>query len=183
MKKPITAFLLVCAFATTLLFGQTPTPTPTPSPTPGPPNPAQMIQRRVQRLTTLLNLTSDQQQQAINFFTTAANTAGPLLTQLRTARQSLHTAIQNNDLNTINQVATQIGTLTAQLTVAGAVAEAQFFHILTPDQQQKLNALQERRHGKGPGPMGFGPGGPEGFAPGGPGGPGGPGRGPHHEGR
>ena len=109
MKKPITAFLLICAFATTLLFGQTPTPTP--SPTPGPPNPAQMIQRRVERLTTLLSLTADQQQQAINFFTTAANTAAPLLTQLRTLRQSLHTAIQNNDSNTINQVATQIGTL------------------------------------------------------------------------
>jgi len=180
MKKPITAFLLICTFATTLLVAQTPTPTPTPGP--GRPNAAQMIERRVQRLTTLLNLTSDQQQQAINFFTTAANTSGPLITQMRTLRQNLHTAIQNNDLNTITQTATQIGTLTGQLIAATSTAEAQFYNILTPDQQQKLGALRGR--GRGMGPMGFGPGGPGGpmgFE--GQGGPGGPDRGPHHGGR
>jgi Spy/CpxP family protein refolding chaperone len=174
MKKPLAAFVLTCAFATTLLFGQTPTPTPSPSP--APPNPAQMIQRRIQRLTTLLNLTTDQQTQATTFFTNAANTATPLMTSLKTAHQNLQTAIHNNDLNGINQISTQIGNLTAQLTTAVSVAEAQFYHILTPDQQTKLNSLKGRGH-HGMGPMGFGPGGP------GPGGPGGRGRGPRHDGQ
>ncbi|MBI2815922.1 MAG: Spy/CpxP family protein refolding chaperone [Acidobacteria bacterium] len=180
MKKPITAFLLICTFATTLLVAQTPTPSPTPTPGRGRPNAAQMIERRVQRLTTLLNLTSDQQQQAINFFTTAANTSGPLMTQMRTLRQTLRTAIQNNDLNTITQTATQIGTLMGQLTAARSTAEAQFYNILTPDQREKLGALRGR--GRGMGGIGFGPGGgPMGFD--GPGASGGPGQGPHHGGR
>lgn len=164
MKKAMSAFVLIGAFAATLSFGQAPGNPPNPGNGPNagnPPNPAEIVQRRIARLTRLLDLTADQQTQATTIFTTAATTSATALTNLRTARQNLRTAVENNDSNTISQVAATIGTLTTQLTSAGALAEAAFYHLLTPDQQTKLNDLRSERPGMmGPGGMGPGPGGP-----------------------
>jgi Spy/CpxP family protein refolding chaperone len=161
--KGVTSFLLVSAFSAGVLFAQGPGSS---GGTRNPPNPANMVQRKVQRLSRALELTPDQQTQATTIFTNAANTESTVFGSLKTERDNLKTAVQNNDLNTINQVANQIGNLTAQLTTAEATAEAQFYHILTPDQQSKLS----QGHGfgaLGPGAGPFGGGlGPNGFRPG-----------------
>lgn len=163
MKKAMTAFVMICAFATSLLLGQAPSNPPNPgngSNSGNPPNPATFVQRRIQRLTTLLDLTADQVTQATTIFTNAATNSQTILSNLRTARQSLRTAIQNNDSNGINQQSSTIGNLTGQLTATAASAQAAFYHILTPDQQTKLNNLRGGPGMMGPGPMGMGPGGP-----------------------
>lgn len=149
MKKTIATFLLAAAFAATLVFAQAPG-----NPA-NPPNPGAMVQHRIARLTALLNLTPDQQQQATTIFTNAATSSRDLRMNMRTARQTMHTAVQNNDTNTINQSSTAIGNLTAQLTQTRATAQAAFYHLLTPDQQTKLNAFSGGRHHRrfrGPGP-------------------------------
>jgi len=158
MKKRIILFVVTSAFSTSLAFAQGPASPPTPA---NPPNPANFVARRVQFLTKQLELTADQQQQATQFFTDEATADTPLLSTVRTTRQSLRTAVQNNDLSTINQLATTIGNLTSQITSNEAVAEAKFYQILTPDQQSKWAASQNRR----PGPFGGAPGGlgPNGF--------------------
>ena len=135
MKKTIATFLLASAFATSLLFAQGPG---------NPPDPAAMIQRRIDRLTTLLGLTGDQPTQAKTIFTNAFTAGRTVGSDLRTARQSLRTAVQNNDTNAINQLSTTIGNLTAQMTSNEALAEAAFYHILTTDQQAKLAALRSQ---------------------------------------
>jgi hypothetical protein len=89
-------------------------------------------------LTTLLSLTSDQQAQAGTIFAAAVTAHAALRTNLKTARTNLGTAIRNNDSAGINQASGAIGNLTAQITAAGANANAAFFQILTPDQQSKL---------------------------------------------
>jgi hypothetical protein len=53
----------------------------------------------------------------------------------------------------IDQVAATIGSLTSELTSIEAKADAAFYHILTADQQTKLN---DSRGGFGAGPLGFG---------------------------
>ncbi len=129
---------------------------------PAPPDPAARAQHRVQYLTTVLNLTAAQQQQATTIFTNAANSGSTLRDSMKTAHQALDTAIKNNDSAGIEQAATNIGNLMAQRIAAEAKANAAFYQILTPDQRNKMDQLKAERpggfgHGMGRGPFGPGP--------------------------
>jgi Spy/CpxP family protein refolding chaperone len=121
----------------------------------GPPDPATMAQHRVQFLTNQLSLTSQQQQQALTIFTSAATTQSTMHDSMKTAHDSLRTAIKANDANGIAQAANTIGNLTAQATVTQAKAEAALYAILTPDQQTKFGQLES--HGPGMRAGGHGP--------------------------
>ncbi len=126
-----------------------------------PPDPAQMVQHRVNFLTDKLGLSPAQQQQATTIFTNEITAGQPLHDQMKTAHQNLSAAIKNNDSAGIEQAASAIGNLTSQMVSAHAKAEAAFVQTLNPDQQNKYT--QMRGHWGG-GMHGFG----------GPGGPGGP---------
>ena len=149
MKKAAMAALIAFVMASTMLIAQTP------------PNPANMVAHRVDYLTTVLNLTSSQQQQATTIFTNAANSESPIRSGLKTARQSLKTAETSNDTAGIEQAAATIGNLTGQLMSIQSKARAAFYQLLTSDQQAKLTKL-EAQHGPGghPGPPPGGFGGP-----------------------
>lgn len=152
MKKTFTYFLLTSAFATCLAFAQRPGDKP--------PTAANFAERRIQHLTTLLSLTSDQQQQATTIFASAATAQSAVRDGLKNAHQALKDAVKTNNLSAIEQASTTIGNLTAQSTSANAKADAAFYQILTPDQQTKLNQIQDQHHG----PFGgAGLGGPSGF--------------------
>lgn len=113
-----------------------------------PPDPATMAQRRVSHLTTLLTLTTAQQQQATNIFTNAATANASVHTNLQTAHTAIKDAVRKNDTASIDRAANTIGGLTAQLTSNEAKADAAFYAVLTPDQQTKLAALKGMRgHG------------------------------------
>lgn len=135
MKKPyvLVSLLLMMALATSALFAQKHG---------GPPDPATHVQRHVERLTTLLSLTPTQQQQATTIFTNAANGGASFHTDMKTAHDNLQTAIKNNDQNGIAAAATTIGNLTSQMIAAHAKAQAAFYQILTPDQQNKMSQLE-----------------------------------------
>ena len=135
------ALLILILTASVLLLAQGPPP---------PPDPATRVQHQVQWMTTLLSLTTAQQQQATTIFTNASSAEMSVLDQLKTARQSLNTAILGNNSDSIDQIAASIGGLMAQMTSIGAKAQASFYQILTADQQSKLTQLQSE------GPMGLG---------------------------
>lgn len=143
MKQLLTKFFLVSLLTASLGLAQT---------TGAGPNPANMAQRRVKFLTTLLTLNSTQQQQAVTIFTNSTTANQGTMASMKTARQSLQTAIQNNDANGLSQAATTIGNLTAQSTLANAQAEAAFYQILTPQQQTQYTQYQTEGRGR------FGPG-------------------------
>jgi Spy/CpxP family protein refolding chaperone len=158
LKKTIINSMLTTAFGTALLFAQAP---PSGGPPNGgnPPDPAAMIARRVGRLTTVLGLNAAQQQQATQIFTDATTKASGVFTSLRSARNDLRTATEQNNSSNIHIAASTIGNLTAQLTEAEALSQAAFYAILTPDQQAKVNQLQGQRPGMfGGGPPMGGPG-------------------------
>jgi len=123
-----------------------------------PPDPAKMAQHHIDFLTKQLSLTPQQQQQATTIFSEVSNNAKGVHEQMRTAHDSLKAAIQKNDAAGIEQAANTIGSLTTQMTVAHAKAQAAFYQTLTPEQQAKMNDLEShhrrgmgwRRHG-GPG--------------------------------
>jgi len=129
-----------------------------------PPDPAQMVQHRVNFLAEKLGLSPAQQQQATTIFTNAATNEKPSHDQMKAAHESLQSAVTKNDSAAIDQAANSIANLMAQSISAHAKAEAAFYQTLTPDQQAKYSQL--RHHG--PGMHGFG------FHQGGPGSPGGP---------
>src|ERR1700736_662503 len=92
MKKVLTAaFAALTAIST---FGQG---------MPQPPSPAQRVQHEVKYLTTLLSLTTAQQQQATTIYTTSATAEESVHQSLKSAHESLRTAIKNNDATSIDQ--------------------------------------------------------------------------------
>jgi Spy/CpxP family protein refolding chaperone len=149
MTKSLSNFVIAAAFTAALAFSQTTT-----SGTRTPPTPAQTAQHQVQRLTTLLSLTSEQQTEAITIFINSATANTTVHTNMKTAQTALKTAIESNDTATINTTATGIGVLEGQLTANTALADAAFYNLLTADQKTKYAALGGRG---GFGGGGFGP--------------------------
>src|SRR5512137_591374 len=83
-----------------------------------PPDPAQMVQHRVDFLTKQLSLNAQQQQQATSIFTEAASGAKSFHDQMRAAHQSLQAAVEKNDTAAIEQSANAIGSVMGQMTAA-----------------------------------------------------------------
>ena len=104
----------------------------------GPPDPAQMVQMRVDRMNEELKLSKAQQKQISGIYTDAQTANQSVMGGMRTAREALVAAIKSNDTNAMSQAANTIGALTAQTTVANAKAEAAVYAALTPEQQAKF---------------------------------------------
>jgi Spy/CpxP family protein refolding chaperone len=122
----------------------------------GPPDPAQMVQMRVDRMNESLKLSKAQQKQVTSIYMDAQTANQSVMGGMREANQSLAAAIKSNDANAIAQAANTIGTLTAQVTVNNAKAEAAVYAQLTPDQQAKFQPNVGMGGGRG---MGMGGGG------------------------
>jgi Spy/CpxP family protein refolding chaperone len=146
MKALLT--VLLATLITLPMLGQSPS---------SPPNPTERAQHHVKMMTTLLNLTAAQQQQATTIFLNASRSEDSVHQNMKSAHESLHTAIKNNDSAGMEQAATMIGQYEGQLTLIHAKSEAAFYQTLTPEQQTKL-AEFESEHGEHMGPHG-GPGG------------------------
>jgi len=95
--------------------------------------------RYLNSLTALLSLTSDQAQQASGIFTKAAGTRASVHSSLKAARKALSDAVKANNSGAISQASTALGALTSQHISNGALANAAFYQLLTPDQQTKLS--------------------------------------------
>ena len=152
MKLRATAAIIVWAALSTCLRAQS-----------TPPTPAQMAQREVQQYSSLLTLTSEQQEQALTIYTAAATTTEPLQTSERTLHQTLETAITTGEASVISQTAASLGQINGEITAARALADAKFYQLLTADQQTRFTALKNTHMHGGPGgggPGGGGPGGP-----------------------
>jgi Spy/CpxP family protein refolding chaperone len=139
MKRTSLMLLLMVAVATTVVIAQS---------GPKPMDPAARAQHRVQFLTTMLNLSQVQQTQATTIFTNAAQSQSATVQNMHTAHETLQTAVKNNDGAAIEQAATTIGNLTAQMTAAHAKADAAFLQTLNSEQQTKFSQLEEH-HGHG----------------------------------
>jgi Spy/CpxP family protein refolding chaperone len=114
-------------------------------------DPAQHIQRHIAALTKTLSLTPDQQQQATTLLTNVLSAGKSLHQQMQTAHENLKAAVQKNDTAGIDQATGTIGALNGQMMAIHAKAMASFRQILTPDQQSKLDSMND--HGDMFGPM------------------------------
>ena len=97
-----------------------------------------------QRIIKNLGLTADQKAQAKTIFQAAKQAGAPIRTQLQANRQAMVAAIEKNDPSQMKTLASAAGALQAQLVLNRATAMAQFYAILTPDQQTKLNQMLDK---------------------------------------
>lgn len=161
MRKAVLATVLLAFAAAPVLVAQS-----TGAPGGHKPNIATMVQRQVNHLTLLLDLTPDQQTSLTTLLTNNATANQPLMSSMRAAQKALHTAETNNDSAGIQSASAQIGTTTGQLTASRSTLNAGIAQILTATQLAKYKALGHGgpgRGGRGRGPGGFGgpgPGGP-----------------------
>ncbi|HXB20501.1 MAG TPA: Spy/CpxP family protein refolding chaperone [Candidatus Solibacter sp.] len=144
MKNAVQSSIIILALAASAAFAQM-------GPAPG--DPAEHAKHHLAMLTKQLDLTPAQQQQATTIFTNAAGSQTTIHNNLKTAHDGLNAAIKTNDTAAIDQAATNIGNLTAQMISAHAKARAAFFQILTPDQQTKLTQFESQHEHFGPGGM------------------------------
>jgi Spy/CpxP family protein refolding chaperone len=108
-------------------------------------------------LTTVLSLTSAQQQQAKTIFMNAANANSAVFANLKTERQNLSKAVSGNEpAGSITKLSDTIGTDVGKLVANRAMASEQFHKILTEEQQKKLTQLRHEVHGWGHGMGAFG---------------------------
>jgi Spy/CpxP family protein refolding chaperone len=125
-----------------------------------PPTAAEMLDRRIQMLTTLLTLDANQQAQAKTIFTDENTAAAALRTKIDTAQDALQAAVKGSASDSqIDQLAASLGTLHGQSLAVHAKAQAKFRSILNSAQKEKLDASRGFGRGMGPGAAG-GPMGP-----------------------
>jgi len=121
------------------------------------PNIAERVDHRVAYLTTVLSLTSAQQEQAKTIFMNAANANSAVFASLKTERQSLGKAVSGNEpASSIAKISDAIGNDAGKLVANRAMASEQFRKILTTEQQTKLTQLRQEAHGWGHGMGAFG---------------------------
>lgn len=127
------------------------------------PTAEQMIDRRVERLTTLLTLTPSQVTTIKALFTAEQTASAEQRTAMQTAQEALRTAVQSNAPEAqIDQAAANVGTVHGRMAAIHAKTQAKFLVALTAEQREKLETLGEGRgfHGTGGGGMMRQPGGP-----------------------
>src|SRR6202021_79350 len=136
MKKTALILALACAMlAAPAMFAQAPAADAPPE------NSAargqRMIQHRLAYMTTVLTLTPAQQTQVKNVLTAAVTNGASTHGSMKTAHDSLKTAIHANDAAGREQAATTIGNLMAQEELARAKNEAATYKRLTPHHPTK----------------------------------------------
>lgn len=155
MKKTAMLLALACAVSAPRLVAQT-------IAADAPPVRAnhmqEMVQHRVDYMTTVLSLTAAQQTQIKNVLTTAAANESSTHASMRAAHEALTTAARSNDAASMEQSANTIGTLVAQEALAHAKKDAAIYQALTPEQQTKMVQLESVSHHGGHGFGGPGPG-------------------------
>ena len=98
----------------------------------------------VERISTQLNLTDQQKQQAKDIFSSERQAAHSARQELRQERKSVRLAIQaGKPAADIQQLAKNEAPQLGELAGLRAVAFAKFYSVLTPAQQQKLQNLHQ----------------------------------------
>ena len=113
-----------------------------------------MAKMRVENLATQLKLTAAQKTAASAIYAKSSAATAAIQEKLRNTRESLQEAIKKNDAEAIGKLASTVGALTAQMTVAESTAEAELYKSLTEDQRARYDAMPRGGRGGFGGPMG-----------------------------
>ena len=137
MQHPLLKLAGVTALAAAMAFGQNPPANRRNHHTSG--------QAVFNRLSSDLNLTDAQKQQAQSIFSAARQWAESVHSQLRQQRQTLTAAVKSGASEAeIDRISNSLAPLLAQTTAIHTKAFAKFYAILTPEQKEKLGDRVDR---------------------------------------
>jgi hypothetical protein len=105
--------------------------------------PAEMVDRRVDMLTKLLDLTASQQTDITAILTKEVADLTPLRTSLDAERDKLEAAVKSVPAGDVAKLSASIGTLQGQVIAIGANTQVAFRKLLTTDQLTKLDAIHD----------------------------------------
>ncbi len=103
----------------------------------------------VQRLSTKLNLTTDQQKQAREIFRSAREQVKALQPKLREERVALRAAVKTDNEAQIDQVLQQNSQANTQAREIHAKAMAKFYQVLNPAQKAQFDQMAAHRWERG----------------------------------
>ena len=101
----------------------------------------------MQRLSTRLSLTADQQAQAKAIFQQSREQMKALQPKLKEERQAISAAVKSGNEQQIDQLVQQNAPLNAQARAIHTKAMAKFYQILTPEQKAKFDERGGKRRG------------------------------------
>jgi len=114
-----------------------------------------MVNRHVDRLAVIFNLTPEQKKEAAGYFSDAWNANKPVMMQLREDRKTLDKDIQAKaDQSRLTADATALGHERGMIMANNAYAQEKFLSLLSPAEQAKYEKLRATRFSA----FGFGPG-------------------------
>jgi Spy/CpxP family protein refolding chaperone len=106
-------------------------------------------ENRLDRMSTMLNLTAQQKEQAKSIFTAERNAAKPMRDQLNAERKAVREAIESHHSDAeIRQLAKNEAPALGDLAAMRAAGFAKFYAELTPAQQQKLATMHQTRRAR-----------------------------------
>ena len=107
-----------------------------------------MVNRHVERLAVLFNLTPDQKKQTTTYFSKAWDDNRQVMMQMRQDRKTLDNDINAKaDQSKLAADDNALGQDHAKIIANNADAQAQFLSVLTPQEQTKYQKLQASRFG------------------------------------
>jgi Spy/CpxP family protein refolding chaperone len=128
MKRKLIGFAAVAALATGIVLAQAP---------------RHGRQHRLEMLSTVLNLTDAQKEQAKSIFGEAEQASKPVRQQLRDGHQAIAQAVKAGDEAQIDALAKAQGTLMGQMAAIHSKAFSKLYAILTPEQKEKAGQLHD----------------------------------------
>jgi Spy/CpxP family protein refolding chaperone len=99
--------------------------------------------RFINEIETVLSMTPSQRAEVQNVIHTARQSAEPVVQKLKATNQALEAAVRSDDTAQIQRLSTEEGHEIGQLAAIRNSAVAQVYKNLTPDQQQKADALHK----------------------------------------
>jgi Spy/CpxP family protein refolding chaperone len=107
-----------------------------------------MVDRHVDRLALMFNLTPEQKKEAATYFSDAWNANKPVMKQLREDRKNLDKDIlAKADQSKLSADAAAIGRDRGSMMANSAYAQEKFLSLLSPAEQAKYEKLQATRFG------------------------------------
>ncbi len=142
MRGKITRAAMAATFAAGMLLAQAPAPGTGQQQGPH----AGWQQRRqnhAERMAALLNLTQAQRDQVKTIMTEAKQSAEPVRAQLKQNHEAIAAAVKANNTGDIDRLSNNQGVLMGQLMAIHSKAFAKVYALLTPEQRQKADQMQD----------------------------------------
>lgn len=100
---------------------------------------------RMERMIERLDLSEEQQSQVGDIMNSARTDAAADRERVRQIHQEMKSLVQNFDEGRAQELADELGQITARQTYQRTATQAQIYSLLTPEQREQMSSMREKR--------------------------------------